>query len=340
VNPTLFKKRFDKITDNVNSVIHGKEDVVRLALVAACANGHVLFEDVPGVGKSMLARALAVSMGCTTNRLQCTPDMLPGDITGSSVIEQTAGRMKFVFKPGPVFTNILLVDEINRSTPKTQSALLEAMAERNVTAEGVTHPLPAPFLCLATQNPIENAGTFPLPEAQLDRFLFKLSIGYPDLEAERRVARGNALTLEVDTIGAVASPKEIIDMQQQASEVSIATAVETYILEIVQSTRQDKALLMAASPRATIALFKASKALAAADGRNTVYPEDVKALLTPILAHRTLLSPEALLRGDTVTDVLERTVGRIKPPMVSTTSTTAAAPAAATSRRRPSRAAS
>jgi MoxR-like ATPase len=327
VNAALFKKRFDKIAENVNTVIHGKDDVVRLALVAACANGHVLFEDVPGVGKSMLARALAVSMGCTTNRIQCTPDMLPGDITGSSVIEQTAGRMKFVFKPGPVFTNILLVDEINRSTPKTQSALLEAMAERNVTAEGVTHPLPAPFLCLATQNPIENAGTFPLPEAQLDRFLFKLSIGYPDLEAERLVARGNALTLEVENLEPVCSAKEIVEMQKMASEVTITPAVETYILEIVHATRQDKALLMAASPRATIALFKASKALAAADGRSSVYPEDVKALLNPVLAHRTLLSPEALLRGDSVSDVLERTAGRIKPPMVSAVASVAAEPA-------------
>ena len=329
MNASQFKKHFDKIADNVNSVIHGKDDVVRLALVAAVANGHVLFEDVPGVGKSMLARALGTSMGCSTNRIQCTPDMLPGDITGSSVIDQSGGRMKFVFKPGPVFTNILLVDEINRSTPKTQSALLEAMAERQVTAEGVTHPLPAPFLCLATQNPIENAGTFPLPEAQLDRFLFKLSIGYPDLEAERLVARGNALTLEVDNIDAVSSPAEIIEMQRMASEVTISTAVETYILEIVHATRQDKALLMAASPRATIALFKASKALAAADGRTSVYPEDVKALLNPILAHRTLLSPEALLRGDSVSDVLERTAGRIKPPMVS-----AVAPDAAPARRR------
>ena len=311
-----FKQRFDAIAGNVNTVIHGKDDVVRLALVAACANGHVLFEDVPGVGKSMLARALAVSMGCETSRIQCTPDMLPGDITGSSVIEQTSGRMKFVFKPGPVFTNILLVDEINRSTPKTQSALLEAMAERNVTAEGVTHPLPAPFLCLATQNPVENAGTFPLPEAQLDRFLFKLSIGYPDLEAERLVARGNALTLEVENIGPVCSPGEILEMQKFAAGVQISTAVETYILEIIHSTRADQALLMAASPRATIALFRASKALAASDGRANVYPEDVKALLTPVLAHRTLLSPEALLRGDTVADVLDRTVNRIKPPTV------------------------
>lgn len=338
MNANAFKRSFDKITDNVNSVIHGKQDVVRLALVAACANGHVLFEDVPGVGKSMLARALAVSMGCTTSRIQCTPDMLPGDITGSSVIEQARGRMNFVFKPGPVFTNVLLVDEINRSTPKTQSALLEAMAERNVTAEGVTHPLPAPFLCLATQNPIENAGTFPLPEAQLDRFLFKLSIGYPDLEAERLVARGNALKLEVDNIGAVCSAAEILNMQRLASEVTIAPSVETFILEIVNSTRQDKALLMPASPRATIALFKASKALAAADGRTTVYPEDVKALLTPVLAHRTLLSPEALLRGDSVKDVLERTVGRIKPPMVGASASVLASPG--TSRRRPARAAS
>ena len=323
-----YKRLFDKIADNVNLAIHGKDDVVRLALVAVCANGHVLFEDVPGVGKSMLARALGASMSAKVSRIQCTPDMLPGDITGSSVIEQRQGKMNFVFKPGPVFTNILLVDEINRATPKTQSALLEAMAERNVTAEGVTHPLPAPFLCLATQNPVENAGTFPLPEAQLDRFLFRLSIGYPDLEAERLVARGNATGLEVEKLEPVCSTEEVLAMQAVAAEVTIPVAVETYILEIVQSTRQDAALLMAASPRATIALFRASRALAAADGRGQVYPEDVKALLNPTLQHRTLLNPDALLRGETVEDVLERTVARIKPPLV------APAPPPAAPRRR------
>ncbi|HVM54452.1 MAG TPA: MoxR family ATPase [Acidimicrobiales bacterium] len=310
-----FQSQFDKIAANVNSVIHGKEDVVRLSLVAICANGHVLFEDVPGVGKSMLARALGSSMNAVVNRIQCTPDMLPGDITGSSMIDTSKKSMSFVFKPGPVFANILLVDEVNRATPKTQSALLEAMAERNVTADGVTHKLPDPFLCLATQNPVEQAGTFPLPEAQLDRFLFRLTMGYPDLEAERKVLRGNARNLEVETLEPVCDTKDVIEMIDLAAEVEISEPVETYILEIVQATRRDPALLMAASPRASIALAKASKALAAADGREQVYPEDVRALLNPVLNHRTLLTPDALLRGETVDDVLERAVSKIKPPM-------------------------
>ncbi|MEA3056135.1 MAG: MoxR-like ATPase, partial [Actinomycetota bacterium] len=185
-----FKEAFDRIAANVNSVIHGKDDVVRMALVAVFADGHVLFEDVPGVGKSMLARALSMTMGAQSSRIQCTPDMLPGDITGSTIVE--AKTMKFSFRPGPVFTNVLLVDEINRATPKTQSALLECMAERTVTIDGVSHELPQPFLVLATQNPVEQAGTFPLPEAQLDRFLLKLSVGYPDREDEADILFANA----------------------------------------------------------------------------------------------------------------------------------------------------
>jgi MoxR-like ATPase len=310
-----FKGLFDKLAANVNSVIHGKEDVVRLALVAICANGHVLFEDVPGVGKSMLARALAGSMKADVNRIQCTPDMLPGDITGSSVIDTSKRQMDFVFRPGPVFTNILLVDEVNRATPKTQSALLEAMAEASVTIDGHTHRLPDPFLALATQNPVEQAGTFPLPEAQLDRFLFRLTMGYPDLEAERLVMRGNARGLEVETLSPVCTTKDVLAMIDLAAEVEISEPVETYILEIVQATRRDPALLMAASPRASIALAKASKALAAADGREQVYPEDIRALLNPVLNHRTLLTPDAMLRGETVDDVLDRAIAKIKPPM-------------------------
>jgi MoxR-like ATPase len=310
-----FSELFDKLAANVNTVIHGKEDVVRLALVAICANGHVVFEDVPGVGKSMLARALGASMKADVGRVQCTPDMLPGDITGSSIIEQSKSGMSFVFREGPIFTNILLVDEINRATPKTQSALLEAMAERQVTVEGTTHKLPNPFLVLATQNPVEQAGTFPLPEAQLDRFLFRLTMGYPALEAERLVMRGNARGLEVETLKPVCTIKEVLEMIELAAQVEITEPIETYILEIVQATRNDAALLMAASPRASIALAKASKALAAADGREQVYPEDVRALLNPILNHRILLTPDALLRGETVDDVLERAISRIKPPM-------------------------
>jgi len=310
-----FQELFNRLADNVNTVIHGKEDVVRLALVAICSNGHVVFEDVPGVGKSMLARALGASMKADVGRVQCTPDMLPGDITGSSVVDTSKRSMDFVFRPGPIFTNILLVDEVNRATPKTQSALLEAMAERQVTVEGTTHPLPNPFLVLATQNPVEQAGTFPLPEAQLDRFLFRLMMGYPALEAERKVLRGNARGLEVETLKPVASIKEVLEMIELAAQVEITEPVETYILEIVQATRNDAALLMAASPRASIALAKASKALAAADGREQVYPEDVRALLNPVLNHRILLTPDALLRGETVDDVLERAISRIKPPM-------------------------
>jgi len=349
-----FSELFDRLAANVNTVIHGKEDVVRLALVAICSNGHVVFEDVPGVGKSMLARALGASMKADVGRVQCTPDMLPGDITGSSIVDMSKRSMDFVFREGPIFTNILLVDEINRATPKTQSALLEAMAERQVTVEGTTHQLPNPFLVLATQNPVEQAGTFPLleamaerqvtvegtthqlpnpflvlatqnpveqagtfplPEAQLDRFLFRLTMGYPGLEAERLVLRGNARGLEVETLKPVCTIKEVLEMIELAAQVDISEPVETYILEIVQATRNDPALLMAASPRASIALAKASKALAAADGREQVYPEDVRALLSPVLNHRILLTPDAMLRGETVDDVLERCVSRIKPPM-------------------------
>jgi MoxR-like ATPase len=308
-----FKTKFDAIVANVSTVIHGKEDVVRLAMVAICANGHVLFEDVPGVGKSMLARALGQSMRAETSRIQCTPDMLPGDITGSSIIQ---GRnMEFVFRPGPVFTNILLVDEINRATPKTQSALLEAMAERTVSADGITHKLPDPFLVLATQNPVELAGTFPLPEAQLDRFLFRLKMDYPNREAERLVMRGNARRLEVETLKPMTTTKEILDMQDCAALIDMPEAVESYILDIVEATRTDPALSLGASPRASITLGKASRVMAASDGRSSVYPEDVKVLVRPVLAHRLMLTPDAVLRGETVDTVLERLVGRITPPM-------------------------
>jgi len=313
MNGKQFSNVFDRTCDNVNTVIHGKEDVVRLAMIAICANGHVLFEDVPGVGKSMLARALAQSMQAETARVQCTPDMLPGDITGSSIIETKT--MQFTFRRGPVFTNILLVDEINRATPKTQSALLESMAERNVTVEGTTHPLPNPFLVLATQNPVELAGTFPLPEAQLDRFLLKLQMGYPSIEAERLVVTGNASSLEVEGLGAVTSTSEILEMQQYSASVELPAPVLTYILEVVAATRDEAALLLGASPRASISLARAAKVVAAADGRETVYPDDVQALLRPILGHRMLLTPDAVLRGVTIDDVLERVAARVKPPL-------------------------
>src|SRR5436190_14300340 len=234
-----FATIFNRIVDNVNTVIHGKDDVVRLSLIAICAGGHILFEDVPGVGKSMLARAIGQSMHADTSRVQCTPDMLPGDITGSSIIDTKT--MEFRFRPGPVFAHVLLVDEINRATPKTQSALLEAMAERNVTVDGVSHALPKPFLVLATQNPVELAGTFPLPEAQLDRFLFKLTMGYPDLEAERQVILGNAVSLEVEGLEPVVGNAEVLEMIALATEVEVTRPVQTFILEITQATRDEPA---------------------------------------------------------------------------------------------------
>jgi MoxR-like ATPase len=313
MNATQFSTVFNKIVDNINTVIHGKDDVVRMSMTAICAGGHILFEDVPGVGKSMLARAISQTIKADTSRVQCTPDMLPGDITGSSIIDTKT--MKFVFREGPVFANVLLVDEINRATPKTQSALLEAMAEKNVTVDGVTHPLPKPFMVLATQNPVELAGTFPLPEAQLDRFLFKLTMGYPDLEAERLVILGNAKNLEVEQLEPVVGTKEMLDMIDFAGDVEITEPVQTYILEITQATRKDPALLLGAGPRASIALLKASKVAAAADGRARVYPEDVKALLRPVLAHRMMMTPDAVLRGEAIDDVLDRVVGQIKPPL-------------------------
>ena len=308
-----FNKIFDRIVGNVNTVVHGKDDVVRLSMVAICAGGHILFEDVPGVGKSVLARALGQSMQADWSRVQCTPDMLPGDITGSSVIDTKT--MKFNFRPGPVFANVLLVDEINRATPKTQSALLEAMAEKSVTIDATTYRLPSPFMVLATQNPVELAGTFPLPEAQLDRFLFKLTIGYPDFEAERAVIRGNAVDLEVDRLEPVIGTKEVLEMVQLASEVTISTAVESYIIEVTHATRAESALTLGAGPRASIALAKASRVMAAADGRIQVYPEDIRALLRPVLGHRIMLTPDAVLRGESIDNILERVLSRIKAPL-------------------------
>jgi MoxR-like ATPase len=308
-----FRAGFTRIADNVNSVIHGKGDVVKMALVAIFADGHVLFEDVPGVGKSMLARALSASMDAQTSRIQCTPDMLPGDITGSTVIDPKT--MQFAYRPGPVSTNVLLVDEINRATPKTQSALLECMAERNVTVDGVTRALPKPFLVLATQNPVEQAGTFPLPEAQLDRFLLKLRMDYPDEEAEKLVIRGNLRGLEVARIKPVTTVAEIVRMQDIATQIALPEAIETYIVQIIKATRTDPSIMLGASPRASISLARAAQVLAAADGRGTIYPEDVRALLRPVLAHRIMLTPDAILRGESVDDVLDRVTNRVKAPL-------------------------
>ncbi|MEN3271533.1 MAG: MoxR-like ATPase [Actinomycetota bacterium] len=308
-----FKTTFDEIVDNIETVIKGKTDVVRLAMVAIICEGHILFEDLPGTGKSMLARAIGESIGAGNNRIQCTPDMLPGDITGSSILNQKKGT--FEFQAGPIFTNILLADEINRATPKTQSALLEAMAERRVTADGTTYDLPRPFFVLATQNPIEQAGTFPLPEAQLDRFLFKLSMGYMNRSSEYEVMFDNSVRLSIEDISAVVDAETITAMINYSSTVDVAEEVGYYIVDLVQATREDPSIAAGGSPRATIALLRAARALAASDGREHVYPDDVRAVLRPVLAHRVLLNPDAMLRGDNIDAVLERVTGSVKPPV-------------------------
>ena len=313
MNAQSFKKNFDKIVDNVETVLKGKTDVVRLALVAILCEGHILFEDVPGTGKTVLARALSQSMDATTQRVQCTPDMLPGDITGSSILDQKTGRFEFL--PGPVFANVLLADEINRATPKTQSSLLEAMAERRVSADGVTYDLPRPFLVLATHNPIEQAGTFPLPEAQLDRFLFKMSLGYMDRAAEHDVMFANSKQLSIEDLGAVTDTKEIQRMMAYAQDIEVADDVAYYIVDLVQASRTDANIAMGGSPRATINLLKASRALAASDGRTHVYPDDVRTVLPHIMAHRIVLNPDAILRGEDVSNVLDRVTNQVKPPV-------------------------
>ena len=313
MDATAFKEHFDRICANIETVVKGKHDVVRLAMAAIICEGHILFEDLPGTGKTVLSRAIAGSMNASTSRIQCTPDMLPGDITGSSIYDQKRGV--FEFQAGPVFTNVLLADEINRATPKTQSALLEAMAERRVSADGTTYELPRPFLVLATQNPVEQAGTFPLPEAQLDRFLFKLSMGYMNRDSELEVMFDNSTQLSIEDIQPVVEQDDVQKMIAYAATVEVSPEVGYYIVDLVHATRDDAAVAAGGSPRASIALLKASRVLAASDGRSHVYPDDVRTILKPVLGHRIIQNPDAILRGDTVDALLERITNRVKPPL-------------------------
>ena len=285
----------DRVLNNIRSVMVTKPEVLELALVAMLCERHILIEDVPGIGKTTLAKTLAHSLGCSFRRIQCTPDLLPSDITGIHFFNQKS--CEFEFRPGPVIANIVLVDEINRATPRTQSSLLECMEERQVTVDGVTMPLPQPFMVIATQNPVELQGTFPLPEAQLDRFLLKLVIGYPNLEDEEvmllRFERSNPL----EQLSAVTSASEIMDIRRQVQEIYVESSVRRYILEVVGKTRTNPSIALGGSPRASLSLYRASQALALIQGRDFVLPDDVKRLAVPVLGHRLILSTEAYLHN-------------------------------------------
>lgn len=291
-----------QVLDNVERVIIGKRDLLELLMVALLCEGHVLVEDVPGTGKTMLARAFALSLNVDFKRLQCTPDLLPNDVTGVSVYQPQT--QTFAFIPGPAFTNILLADEINRATPRTQSALLEAMGERQVTVDGVTRPLERPFFVIATQNPIEYEGTFPLPEAQLDRFFLKLSLGYLDQQAESQMLLNLDGEHPIDALGAVVDGRRMLDLSRQIWGVHVDETVRNYIVALVFATRRHSDLILGASPRGSHALYRAAQAYAALRGRDYVLPDDVKRLAAPVLAHRCLVHPESALRGVTVADIL------------------------------------
>jgi len=284
-----------KITQNMEKVMVGKPDAVQLAVIALISRGHLLIEDAPGVGKTMLARSLAKSIDCSFKRIQFTPDMLPGDITGVTVYNQKAGD--FEFHPGPITAQIVLADEINRATPKVQSALLEAMEERQITVEGVTRTLPAPFHVLATQNPIEYEGTFPLPEAQLDRFLLRISIGYPTAEEEMAIMEQQQYVHPIEKIGPVVEAEDVISIQETVKKIYVDDNVKQYIVSLVEATRHHASIYLGASPRGSLALFRTGQARALILGRDYVLPDDIKALTGPALAHRTLLSAAGQARG-------------------------------------------
>ena len=305
-----------RLRNSVAEAVVGKESALNLVLVALLCNGHILVEDIPGIGKTTLARALSSSLGLTFKRIQFTPDLTPVDVVGTNIFNQQT--TDFEFYPGPVFTQILLADEINRATPRTQSALLEAMQESQVTIDGVTRPLPNPFIVVATQNPIELEGTFPLPEAQTDRFMLRIRLGYPSLADELEILRRYQA---VSGPGALPSPsvtqEDLLASQRLVESVSIEASVAEYLVKIVQETRSHKSLELGASPRAALFLYRGAKALAAVSDRSYVLPDDIKGLVEPILAHRLVLAPQARLRGVTVEQVIEEVLGSVPVPVES-----------------------
>jgi MoxR-like ATPase len=284
----------NKLLINLEKVIVGKRKSIETIMVGLLCQGHVLIEDVPGVGKTVLARSLAKSLGCSFNRLQFTPDMLPSDVTGVSIYDQS--KRVFEFRPGPVFAQIVLVDEINRATPKTQAALLESMEEKQVTVDGITHPLPNPFMVLATQNPIEYEGTFPLPEAQLDRFLLRVRLGYPNQTDEIEILDRQQLKHPFESLEAVITVEELQEAMQEIKKIFVSKPVKRYLVDLVNRTRQSSDVYLGASPRGSLALFRTAQAMAALAGRDFVLPDDIKSLAVPVLAHRVIVGPAARLR--------------------------------------------
>lgn len=291
---TDLKEFGEKLAGNLEQVIVGKSQSIELVIIGLLCQGHILIEDVPGVGKTMLARSLAKSLDCTFNRIQFTPDMLPSDVTGVSIYNQQ--KHKFEFRAGPILGQIVLADEVNRATPKTQAALLEAMEERQVTVDGVTHPLPQPFMVLATQNPIEYEGTFPLPEAQLDRFIMRVRMGYPTASEEMKVLNRQQLRHPIEALKPVIKIRDVLSAIQAIRTVFVSEAVQRYIIDLVGRTRQSNDVYLGASPRGSLALFRAGQGRAALRGRDHVLPDDIKALAVPVLGHRVIVSPAARLR--------------------------------------------
>jgi MoxR-like ATPase len=292
-----------KLIDNLEKVIVGKRHPIELIVISLLCQGHALIEDVPGVGKTVLARSLAKSLGCSFNRLQFTPDMLPSDVTGVSIYNQS--KRVFEFRTGPIFAQVVLVDEINRATPKTQAALLEAMEERQVTVDGKTHPLPIPFLVLATQNPIEYEGTFPLPEAQLDRFLLRVRLGYPNPTDEIEILNRQQLRHPIETLKSVIKVAELKEAMQEVKKVYVSDPIKRYVVDLTKRTRQNEDIYLGASPRGSLALFRTGQVVAALAGRDYVLPDDIKKMTVPVLAHRVIVGPAARLRELTAEQIVQ-----------------------------------
>jgi len=302
----------ERLISNIEKVIVGKRLTIQLAITGLLSQGHLLIEDVPGVGKTMLARSIARSLGCSFSRIQFTPDMLPSDVTGVSIFNQV--KHEFEFRPGPIIAQIVLADEINRATPKTQAALLEAMEERQVTVDGVTHYLPKPFMVMATQNPIEYEGTFPLPEAQVDRFLMRIQLGYPSPDAEIQVLERQQYRHPFEEIQQIVTAEELLEAQQAVKDVYVSSGIKRYIIDITNQTRKHTEVYLGASPRGSLALFRSTQAFAAIAGRDYVLPDDIKTLAIPTLAHRVILGPGARLRDLSANQIVEEIIGNVPVP--------------------------